>query len=325
MGCRLSSLPPAPVSARFDLLGTIEPLAKASVDRDGYRPSRPLGGWLATYGRIGQNGAVIPVEDRQGHIFEAARTLGMIDFSRYLTKGRWNDTHQGYTPDTMHLPKVFVGVPTGLEFHDEHTELAKAHRKVGFWTEGHLFDRNDPRSWTLFTDYEPTESDLNRSDYYWNLATMLKGVPRPLGFSAQGKMLLSPCGKRIIWAQINENAVCEVPQNPDATAQPLALAVPISGSMVGASPCDSCRCPPGARCPTVGMAKGINAGTMPGVQDLEQDADETTEPTGEPNQAERLVRLVMQRFNLRRGAAVRLVRTWVAAWKARQQQQQEAR
>ena len=286
-------------------MGEVLPLAKAAAD--GFRPTRPLGGWLATYGKIGPNGGVIPTTDRQGHIFEAARAIGLIDFSDYLAKGRWNDTHIGYTEETKHLPKVFVGLPTGLEFHGEHTQLAKAHKKVGFWTEGHLFDRTDPRSWTMFGDYEPTSADLARADYFWGLATMLKGMPRPLGFSAQGKLLLSPCKKRIIWAKIEHNAVCEVPQNPDASALPLHLAVPegsfVLPEMVGAIPCADCRCPAGARCKLVDGSKGVVATSFPVVQDLEGS-------TGNKNQLEELIDLLVATHGIARSTAMRWARRW---------------
>lgn len=315
----------APTSAKFDLFGSISPLAKAVAA--GYSPSRSLGGWLATYGKIGDDGAIVPTRDREGHVFEAAQTLGGIDFTDYLEKGRWNDSHQGYTKDTAHLPKIHVGVPTALEFHDAGTELAKAHRKVGFWTEGHLFDRADPRSWTLFGDYEPTAQDLDRADYYWGLTTMLKGLPRPLGFSAQGKMLISPCGQRIIWAAIAQNAVCEMPQNPDSAALPMNLAIDggriLRPEMVGALPCDSCRCPPGARCKVTDAHKaaayppggGIAVGTFPTREDLERDTVAHIQAP-DPVRYERLILLLMQEHHLTEAHA----RRWVSDWAGTQNQ-----
>ena len=246
--------------------------------------------------------------DRQGHVFEAARTIGLIDFSDYLAKGRWNDTHIGYTPETIGQKPVFVGLPTGLEFHDGTTDLSKAHQKVGFWTEGHLFDRSDPRSWTMFGDYEPTSTDLARADYFWGLATMLKGMPRPLGFSAQGKLLVSPCGKRIIWARVEHNAVCELPQNPDSAAMPLRLAVPdgavLERGMVGRNPCDACRCPPGARCKIVDGAKSVIATSYPQVEDMESTTGDST------SQLDELIEQLMVAHRITRSAA----RRWVARW-----------
>lgn len=232
---------------RFALSGSVAPLAKG----DGaYMPRRRLGGWLATYGKLSPSGGLVPTEDREGHTFEAARTFGGIDFSEYRKRGLWNDTHH-------FNGQAFVGVPTVLEHHDEESPLAKSHGKVGWWTEGHLWDREDPRSWTDFTDYVPNETDFERADYYWKAANLLKGVPRDLGFSAHGKMLLSPCGKRIIWAAVTECAVCELPQNPDATAQLLTLAVKVTPRMLGADPCDRCSCPPNLRCPPLVADRGV--------------------------------------------------------------------
>lgn len=302
------------------------PLAKADA-KSGWMPTRPLGGWLATYGKIDENGRVVPTVDRQGHIFEAARTIGQIDFSDYLGKGRWNDTHL--------KPKVWVGVPTSLEHHDESSELAKAHRKVGWWTEGHLYDRFDPRSWTLFGDYEPTVEDLAKADHFWQIATMLRGLPRPLGFSAEGQMLLSPCKSRIIWARVDGNAVCEVPQNPDTAASPLALAVPdgtpLVPEMAGRLPCDTCSCPAGARCKLtaasaaaapLAKAQTIGRGTFASAGDP---YDPTTlvevrhrEAAGTTD--DDLIALVMRRF----GVTQRTARRWVQTWRASLQRRQRA-
>lgn len=306
----------APLTTRFDLFGQIQPLAKAD-NGAAWKPTRPFGGWLATYGRIGPNGGIIPTEDRQGHIFDAARTIGLIDFSDYLTKGVWNDTHIGFTEETKDQKPIVVGRPTLLEFHDESSPLAKAHQKVGFWTEGHLFDRADPRSWTLFGDYTPTEKDLERSDYFWTVAAMLKGLPRSLGFSAQGRMLLSPCGKRIIWAKIDQNAVCETPVNPYATSMPLQLAVRdgrswshdirVTPDMVGKSPCDSCLCPPGARCPT--LAKG----GQPADTDAKVSATElAVEKPDEHDSEEQLVQALVKQYRCSEKAARRWVKKYLA-------------
>ena len=286
-------------TAEFALSGAVAPLVgplgtlrKAA---DGYEPRRALGGWLATYGRIGPSGGVLPTEDREGHVFEAAGAIGRIDFKEYLSKGIWNDTHG----------PVNVGVPTLLEHHGSSTELAKAHGKVGWWTEGHLFDRNDPRSWLDFTAYVPTARDLDRADHFWRLATLMKGLPRDLGFSAEGRMMLSPCRKRIVWAAVNKMAVCELPQNPDATAIPLRLAVPVTEAMVGAEPCSTCTCPPNARCTVVPLAAAVTTATIaPGVpEDLEGGDDNGDE-------VENLVRKVQKRLGCSRLEARRRVSKW---------------
>jgi hypothetical protein len=128
---------------RFKLAGDLWPLQDLrKAGATAWAPTRPLGGWLCTYGHVGPDGGVVPTRDRDGHVFEAARQLGAIDFERYIDRGTWNDTH---TPTA-------VGLPDSLEFHDGTTPLSKAHLKVGFWTTGHLFDRVDPKSWTGLRD-----------------------------------------------------------------------------------------------------------------------------------------------------------------------------
>lgn len=282
--------------AAFEHSGSITPLRKAA---DGYAPARQLGGWIITYGKIAPDGAVVPTLDREGHVFEAARTPNGVDFSRYLdlakgVRGFWNDTHHfdGH---------CFVGVPTGLEHHTETTELAKAHGKVGWWTEGHLWDRGDERSWKDFTDYVPTPHDLDRADYYWNAAVMLKGLPRDLGMSAHGKMRVSECGHRITWASVDEDAICEMPQNPDATVQPLRLAVP----RAHCADCDGCACGGSP------LAKAVTAQSIVDVapEDLEGGPRDGANATAH---AARLDDVLVQRIVALYGSSEADARRWVA-------------
>ena len=279
----------------FALNGLVSPLVKAAVGT-AWTPTRPLGGWLCTYGKLGARGGVVPTVDREGHVFEAAKALGMIDFSEYLAKGKWNDTHN---------ENVIVGLPTLLEYHDGETDLSKAHRKVGWWTEGHLFDRNDPQSWELFGRHTPTSEDLAKADYYWKLATLLKGTPRNLAMSAHGKMILSKCKGRIIWAKVPQAAVCEMPQNADSALEPLTLAVPIDEAMVGAMPCATCTCPPGA---CRGLLRKANLGAAPLSPEALETASAGPRPAGDG--VERLIRRIMAKYNVSRSAAVRWVTTW---------------
>ena len=276
-------------------------MRKAEVQ---YAPTRPLGGWLATWAKLTQAGTLAPTTDREHQVFEAARTLGMVDFGPYLRKGMWNDTHTA----------INVGIPTSLEYHDETSALAKAHAKVGWWTEGHLFDRDDPRSWTLFGDYEPTRDDLDRSDYFWHVATMLKGLPRTLGLSAEGDMMLSPCGTRIIWAQVRKAAVCETPVNPDASLVPMRLAVPVDRSMLTRSPCSDCRCPPNARC---ALRKSV---MLPSISDDPSDGelvDEREPPERDAEEqaarSERLAQLIVEQYLVPLAVARRWVQRHAAA------------
>jgi len=250
----------------FTIFGSVLPLrslAKSVGARS--RHTRPMGGWLMTYGKIGPQGGVVPTIDRDGHRADVASQLGLIDWSKYEKGGVWNDTHN---------ESVAVGLPVagGLEFHDATTKLAKAHGKVGFWTAGRLFDRDSPASWDGLTNAKgsarrPTEHEFARADHFWSLAHLLKGTPRGLGLSAHGLMALSPCGKRIIFAQVSAAAVCELPKNPDATldvmekgTSPLEILTKSQRRrMVGVPECGRCTCPPGA-CEGIRLAKADASG-----------------------------------------------------------------
>ncbi len=286
----------------FALSGSVLPLLALAKSAGASRPpARPLGGWLMTYGKIGPDGGIVPTVDRDGHTVEAARQLGHIDWSTYLKGGRWNDTHD---------EKVIVGTPTTLEFHDGTTALSKAHGKVGFWTTGHLFARNDPASWEGL-GRTPTPHEFDRADHFWDTAHLLKGTPRPIGLSAHGLMALSPCRKRIIFAKVTDAAMCELPVNPDATVEPLELAVRTASlaflrkGMVGADACRTCRCPPGA-CEGLLRKGGVTTGTLAAAtpEDLEG------APHGGGAQAGDVVTLIMQRNHVDRATAER----WMAEY-----------
>ncbi len=292
---------------RFRITGTITPLTYGAMHKavgsSVHVPTRPMGGWLMTYGQIGPAGGIIPTTDREGHIVEAARELGHIDWTEYLEKGLWNDTH---LLDKATDCKIIVGVPTLLEFHDGTTELAKAHRKVGFFTAGHLFDRNDPASWSAYSDYVPNPSELDRSDYFWGLAQMLKGLPRQLGLSADGLMALDPETKtRIIYAVVKQAAVCEIPQSPDATLEPLMLAAQR-----------------GFDTPLEIMAKAIaQAQGAPHAETSSMPADspivpEDLEGDDEDRSVARLVKLIASRFMVSEAKAKAWVRNYISRRKA---------
>lgn len=274
----------------FRISGAVDVLVKGG-GRGDHVPTRPLGGWLMTYGKLAQDGTVRETVDRDGHTVDAAKRLGAIDWSGYTREGLWNDTHD---------ETVIVGVPTVLEFHDGHTELSREHRKVGFWTEGHLFDRRDPRSWTAYTDRVPSPVELDRADHFWQLAKRLQGLARGLGLSAHGFMRLSPCRRRIIWAQVRQAAVCELPKNPDATLEILAkggnlLDVVAMAKGDGWSPCAKCRCPPGA---CQGLLKADPDGGMPVTQNtapVDPDNGPDFTPTGNPT-LDRLLISIMQGY-----------------------------
>ena len=178
-------------------------LRKAITNR-----TRPLEGWLFAFGILGPNGGVIPTTDRDGQFTDAASAPGKVDVTEYLKKGLWNDTHNR---------NVIVGRSDGLEFHDGTTPLSLSHQKIGYYTAGHLFDPSNP---VTFGDYSPTPFDLERSDYYWELANeTLSGGPRSLAFSADGWMWCDQTGTHIVRARIDQSAICETPVNPLCTAE----------------------------------------------------------------------------------------------------------
>lgn len=270
----------APLDRPFTLTGTaaaldratLAVLGKAAPDAQAHQPTRPMGGWATTYGKVTSTGEVVPTVDRDEQIMECARAAGLIDWTGYLRQGRgfWNDTHRGGRPGDRAFK---VGIGTSLEFHGPSSALARAHGKMGWWTAGHLWDRNDPDSWRLYTTYQPTSADLDRADHFWGLATNeLALADRPLGFSVDGLMQLSPCKRRILKAWISELALAVGPRNADCTAEPLLkAALPSADPLLWLRPervgveslpaaCRTCACPAGA-CGLVRKA----AETSPGV------------------------------------------------------------
>lgn len=312
-----ANLRTVPFAIRGEVSALSSELRKGGAEPGARAYTRPMGGWLATFGKLGPDGGIVPTVDRDGQVFEAARELGRIDWSPYLKGGKWNDTHDD---------KVIVGLPVSLEFHDGTTPLSKSHGKIGFWTTGRLFDRNDPSSWDGL-GRRPTAHEFERADHFWSLAHLLKGLPRPIGLSAHGAYAASPCGKRIVYARVDEAAVCELPKNPDATLEALEKAVRApdllevlaKGSRVptaGGKPCGRCSCPPGACDGLLRKAVTAGGGTVP--EDLEgvrgrpivgpttPDPDESVKGA----QREALIERLQSRFLIDRPTAER----WIAYW-----------
>jgi hypothetical protein len=271
----------------FRLYGSVSPLLEKAVVT-GYRPRRRLGGWLATFGKIGPNGGIVPTVDRDGHVFAAARQLGLVDWSAYLEKGLWNDRH---FDGLIHKPETIVGIADTLEFADEHTSLGQAHRKVGFFTTGHLFDRADPRSWEGL-GRTPRPHELAKSDEYWELAQLLDGTPRELGFSAHGKMALGQDGCSIAYAKISQCAIAQLPKNPDATVQLLSKA-----------------CAAG---PISDLAKAVTADNPLGRAIVPEDLEATPDRSSSEQEAvQRILQRLMDRYNLSKAQAQRALNAWL--------------
>ena len=232
-------------------------------------PTRRLAGWLTTYGKLRPDGSIEPTEDRDGQVMEASAALSGIDWSDYVKGGMWNDGHRALLPNGKWPAQakgppgveVFVGVPTSLDFHDGSTPLSQAHGKVGFFTSGHLFDRDDPSSWELYTDYKPKPEDLDRADHFWKTANVLDGTGASLGLSAHGLASFSKCRRRILTAVITQAAVLSGPRNPDSTLDLVkgvdddvlaeregdpATVFGRARPAAGVSPCGACNCGPNA-------------------------------------------------------------------------------
>lgn len=281
----MTRLPPN--AKPFVLGGTVAPLLKGEDDGWGWTPTRPLGGWLIVYGMIKADGSIEPITDRQDQVFEAAQRPDGIDVNDYLATGKpgvgfWNDTHRKD-------PELIVGRPTHLSFHGPDSELAKAHGKVGWWTEGYLIDHKDPRSWRDLPE-RPSQEAFERADRFWRAGHMLKGVPRPLGLSAEGQMALSRDRRRILWAKLTKAAVCELPVNPATTIEPMELAVQA-------------------------LRKAVDAGKVADLapEDLEGGkAASGPDPISEADSenVDRLVKLVVKKKNVTEAAA----RRWVTKW-----------
>ena len=104
-----------------------------------------------------------------------------LDFSEFVNFGYFNDNHKQQTT-------AVLGYPTLAELRDGK-----------WWTEGNLLP-----------DYPP-------SDSVWALAKALRGTPRRLGFSIEGKVLERNGRNRIVRALVRNVAITNSPVNTDCT------------------------------------------------------------------------------------------------------------
>jgi hypothetical protein len=289
---------------------TVEVMAKAV---HGKRvPSRPLAGWLMVYATLGAKGEPVVLKDRQGHVHEAAKELGHIDWTPYLEKGSWIDNHRWLHPDGRLAEwgtrpegggRVHVGRAHSLAFHDGSTPLSLSHRKIGYFTSGELYDRKDPASWTGLGRV-PTPYEFERADHYWDLAHMLMGTPRSLCFSADGVMALSKDEAKLMWARVNHAGVCEIPQHPATTAQPMTMGVPTGLSRTPIEIMEMAMA-------TDTAIRGHGVLTA-GYQQLPAGLDPAKPGrTTLSEQVERLIQTIMDRFQTDRASAERWVRAYV--------------
>ncbi len=246
-------------------------------------PTRRLGGWAIPVGTVAEDGTSRVTPDRDDQDVEIATRLGRVDWSRYIAKGMWNDNHLAPLPSGAWPPHaaarlragkrspVYVGVATGLVYATPDSDLAKAHGKWGFYTWGHLFDPDDPASWKNYTDHVPTDEDLERATYYYDIAKSLDNTDTRIGFSIHGSADFSACRRRIVGVSIPEVAICTAPRMPGATADILkgqAIEMQMGRAQVTTAVCGRCSCPPGS---CLAILKGMEAADIgPALpQDLE--------------------------------------------------------
>lgn len=294
-----------------------------------------MAGWATVWAQIMPDGRLVPVIDRDDQTMDCAAELAGIDWSSYLARGRgfWNDSHKGGIPGNR---AIKVGIGRILQFHDADSPFAQEHGKVGWWTAGHIWDRDDPASWQLYTDYIPTSADLGRADAFWNVSQRLDGLNRPLGFSVDGRMRTSPCGRRIIWARVEEIAVAIGPSNPACTVEPvLAKSVGDDGlaflrpGLIGRdetpAACGACSCGPNA-CGLRRLAKSMAADVAPLAPESRSGVDvpQSVPPDGpagpsSPSSADvptsvvrRLMRRLRNRYGIAEPRAIRALQHFLA-------------
>jgi len=315
-----------PSALPLQLQGSLLPLAKVASRVDGHAPTRPMAGWATVWAQILPDGTLVPVIDRDEQTMDCAAELAGIDWSAYLQRSRgfWNDCHKGNIPGNR---AIKVGMGRILQFHDADSPFAREHGKVGWWTAGHLWDRADPASWQLYTDYIPTSIDLDRADAYWRMAQQLDGTERPLGFSVDGRMRTSPCGKRIIWARVEEIALAPGPSNPACTVEPLAVLAKASkelgaqglaflpAGLIGrnATPdaCGTCSCGPNA-CGLRRLVKSDSGDVAPMAVESHGGAVAEQPVAPPPTDLRRLLARVRKRYGLDEPGAIRALRHFLA-------------
>jgi len=179
---------------------------------------------------------------------------------------------------------------------------------VGFWTTGHLFDPADPYSWEGFLPREkwPSRHALERSDHFWNLGHLLKGTPRPLGLSAEGRMQTSPDKKRILKAIVTKAAIAEVPVSPDTTVEIMEFARKVREFRLSKG---------GVHADDISSMKSLVPEDLEGKAASDRDGQEDVQE----KQRLELVQLLQLRYGVSAATAER----WIATFLARQQRNQE--
>lgn len=127
-----------------------------------------------------------PRKDRQGEVILAKG----LDFEEFMENGHFNDNHSQST-------SAIIGYPEELEYKSDLV------LEDGTATEGYIC-----RGYVV--------KGTKRADDIWELAKALKGSPRKLGFSIEGKVQRRK-NKTIEKAKIRNVAITNCPVNTDAT------------------------------------------------------------------------------------------------------------
>jgi hypothetical protein len=141
-----------------------------------------------------------------------------LDFANFLAYGWFNDNHGQSQGDIMGYPtgvrRVKPGdiLPTG--------ETCKVN---GWWAEGYLLDNKKGRE-------------------CWENVEALKGTPRGLGFSIEGKVRNRKPGGIVAHADVSNVAITHVPVNPQtglvALAKALTAGSAVASGDIGTGPGD---------------------------------------------------------------------------------------
>lgn len=118
-----------------------------------------------------------------------------LDFSYFLSRGVLNDSHQRSVAAIVGYPEEVLAFNKGETLPDD----TKATRPCT-WAEGRLLQ------------------DDELADAVWKKGLALRGTPRALGFSLEGKWLARSADKRVVTkAEVYNAAVCAAPKNVDST------------------------------------------------------------------------------------------------------------
>ncbi len=130
-----------------------------------------------------------------------------LDFTEFLSYGWFNDNHGQSQGDILGYPTGVKRVKPGEKLPNGDT--AKAH---GWWAEGYLLN-------------------TKKGQECWENVQALKGTPRGLGFSIEGKVRLRKTGGIVARADVRNVAITHVPVNPQTGVVALCKALAAGSSI----------------------------------------------------------------------------------------------